>query len=72
MLLLLPPLLVALAVLVLPWTRRRSGVAQPAAEMGQFFAESFERRTGKPLAIVAGDPQIAALVALTAPSRPSL
>jgi hypothetical protein len=40
--------------------------------MGRFFAESFERRTGRPLAIVTGDTRTAALVALTAPSRPSL
>jgi hypothetical protein len=40
--------------------------------MARFFAESFERRTGAPLQIVAGDPRTAALVALGAPSRPSL
>ena len=36
------------------------------------FAESFQRRTGTPLQIVAGDPRTAALIALGAPSRPSL
>ncbi len=73
MLLLLPPLIVALAVLLLPWTFAVDlRVAQPAAEMGRFFAESFERRTGRPLAVVTGDTHTAALVALTAPSRPSL
>jgi hypothetical protein len=40
--------------------------------MGQFFGETFQRRTGQKLAIVAGDPAIAALVALAAKSRPSL
>ena len=40
--------------------------------MAQFFAESFQRRTGTPLQIVAGDPRTAALIALGAPSRPSL
>jgi hypothetical protein len=40
--------------------------------MARFFAESFERRTGHPLAIVGGDPRTAALVALAAPSRPSV
>jgi hypothetical protein len=40
--------------------------------MGRFFAESFERRTGRPLAIVSGDDRTAALVALAAPSRPSI
>jgi hypothetical protein len=40
--------------------------------MGRFFADSFERRTGQPLAVVTGDPDTAALVALGAPSRPSV
>ena len=35
--------------------------------MGPFFADSFQRRTGRRLEIVAGEPRIAALVALTAP-----
>ena len=73
MLLVLPPLIVALAVTILPWTLAVDlRVAQPAAEMGRFFAESFERRTGRPLAIVTGDTHLAALVALIAPSRPSV
>lgn len=72
-LLVLPPLLVALAVVLLPWTLAvELQVAQPAAQMGTFFAENFERRTGRPLAIVTGDTRTAALVALMAPSRPSL
>jgi len=40
--------------------------------MGRFFAESFERRTGAAFAVVAGEPRTAALVALGAPTRPSL
>src|SRR5262249_59876450 len=36
------------------------------------FSERFERRTGVPLQIVTGDARTAALVALGAPSRPSL
>jgi hypothetical protein len=40
--------------------------------MGQFFTESFQRRTGAPLAIVSGDPRISALVALGSPRRPSI
>ena len=40
--------------------------------MGRFFAETFERRTGHPLAIVSGDTRTAALVALSARSRPSV
>ena len=72
-LLLLPPLLVAAVVVLSPWTFGPDlRIAQPAAEMGRFFGDSFARRTGRPLAVVAGDERLAALVAVAAPSRPSL
>jgi len=71
-LLVLPPLLVAAAVVLGPWFGADFLVAQPAGEMGRFFGESFARRTGRPLAIVAGDRRLAALVTIAAPSRPSL
>jgi len=68
-----PPLGVAAAIVALPWLGvSGSGVDRPAAAMGRFFAENFERRTGAPLAIVAGQPRTAALVALGASTRPSL
>jgi hypothetical protein len=47
-------------------------VAQPANAIGSFFAETFTRRTGKSLTIVAGDRRLAALVAVSAPSKPRL
>jgi hypothetical protein len=72
-LLFLPAILVLAAIVALPWTSRTDlSIAQPAAAMGRFFAESFERRTGHPLAVVGGDPETAALVALAAPSKPSV
>jgi hypothetical protein len=72
-LLLVPALLVPAAIILLPWASGTDlRVAQPGAAMGRFFAESFERRTGHPLAIVSGDTHTAALVALSAPSRPSV
>ncbi len=72
-LLLVPPVLAALGVFVLPWTVGADlNTAQPANDMGRYFADTFQRRTGRPLAIVAGDPRAAALVALGAPSRPSV
>ena len=72
-LLIAPPALAAIAVVMLPRTLAVDvRAAQPAQAMGQFFAENFQRRTGHPLAIVAGDPRIAALVALGAQSRPSV
>jgi hypothetical protein len=73
LLLLLPPAIAVAAVVAVPWTAAiELKSAQPARAMGRFFGESFERRTGKPLEIVSGDPRLAALVALAAPSRPSV
>ncbi len=72
-LLVAPPALVALAVLFLPWTLATElKTGQPANAMGAFFADNFQRRVGRPVAYVAGDPQLAALVTVTAPSRPRL
>ena len=68
-----PPAVMAAALLLLPWTFGVDfKVLYPAAEMGRFFADTFERRTGRPLSIVAGDPEIAALIALDRRARPSL
>jgi Dolichyl-phosphate-mannose-protein mannosyltransferase len=72
-LLLVPAILVPAAILVLPWTSGTDlSIAQPANAMGRFFAESFERRTGRPLAVIGGDMDTAALVALAAASRPDV
>jgi hypothetical protein len=72
-LLLVPALFVPVVIGLLPWTTGTElKVAQPAAAMGRFFADSFARRTGHPLAVVSGDVQVAELVALAAPSRPSV
>jgi 4-amino-4-deoxy-L-arabinose transferase-like glycosyltransferase len=72
-LLTVPPALVVLAMLFLPWTLATAlNISQPAGAMGRFFADNFQRRTGQPLAFVAGDPRIASLVAVSAPSRPRL
>jgi 4-amino-4-deoxy-L-arabinose transferase-like glycosyltransferase len=71
-LLIIPPIMAGAALAILPWLNIDLRVTLPAPAMARFFAESFERRTGAPLQIVAGDPRTAALVALGAPSRPSL
>ena len=71
LLLLLPPAIAVVAVLTVPWLAIELKNAQPADAMGAFFADTFQRRTAKPLAIVSGDPRLAALVAIAAPSRPS-
>ncbi len=70
-LLVAPPALVVLGLFVLPWTLTiDQKIAQPANAEGQFFSETFQRRTGKPLPYVSGDARIAPLIALTSPSRP--
>ena len=72
-LLVAPPIAVAAVLLVLPWAYPVDlRVAMPAKEIGQFFSDTFQRRTGKPLTIIAGEPQTASLVAFAAPSRPHL
>jgi hypothetical protein len=72
--LLAAPLAVTLATVALgPWTLAvdlESG--RPAAAMADFFTDSFQRRTGRPLRIVAGDIDDAGLVAAYSPDRPSL
>jgi hypothetical protein len=72
-LLIVPAAFIPLLIVLLPWAAGTDlKIAQPANAMGRFFADSFERRTGRRLAIVTGDPRTAALVALAAPSRPSV
>ncbi len=65
--------MIVAATVTLPWTAAVDlEVSKPANAMGQFFTETFRRRTGKPLAIVIGDVRTAGLVALASPDRPSL
>lgn len=65
-----PALAVVLAIVVQPWIGGKElPTALPARDIARFFAESFERRTNRPLPAVAGDPQLASLIAM-APSRP--
>jgi hypothetical protein len=72
-LLIVPAFFVPFLILLLPWAAGTDlKIAEPAKPMGRFFADNFERRTGQPLAIVTGEPRTAALVALAAPSRPSV
>jgi len=66
-----PPVLVVLGMIVLPWLVAADlKIAQPANAEGSFFADTFKRRTGKPLAYVSGDERIAPLVALGVTNRP--
>jgi len=72
-LLVAPPVLVAFSIAIFPWALGSDlKIAQPANVEGRFYADIFQRRTGKPLAYLSGDPRVAPLVALAAPSRPHL
>jgi len=72
-LLLLPPATVIGSAILLPWTLGIGfDVDRPAGQMGEFFTDTFHRRTGASLRIVAGDAETAALVAMASSDRPSL
>jgi hypothetical protein len=72
-LLLVPAVMVPAAIALLPWTLGTDlTVAEPASAMGRFFAENFQSRTGRPLAVVTGEIGPATVVAIGAPSRPSV
>ncbi len=49
-LLLVPPVLAVVAVFALPWFGVDLNVNKPVRQIAQFFADSFQRRTGTPLA----------------------
>ncbi len=67
-----PVLGVVAGTLFLPWTGANEvATSLPARAIGQFFTDSFARRTNRQLEAVAGDPEIASLVAL-GPGRPHL
>jgi 4-amino-4-deoxy-L-arabinose transferase-like glycosyltransferase len=67
-----PALAAFVSLVILPWIDGPEDVtALPAHEIGRFFGESFERRTGHPLPAVTGDAQLAALIGISA-SRPHL
>jgi len=70
-LLMAPPVIIMLGIVLLPWTFAVDlKISQPANIEGRFFADNFQRRTGKPLRYVTGDAQLAPLIALASPSRP--
>lgn len=67
-----PALAVFVTTLILPWVGGgEEPTTLPASAIGKFFGESFERRTNRSLQAVAGDPQLAALIGMSA-SRPHL
>ncbi|WP_024508246.1 glycosyltransferase family 39 protein [Bradyrhizobium sp. ARR65] len=67
-----PTLVVIAGTLFLPWTSAGEvATTLPARAMAQFFTDSFSRRTSHQLEAVAGDTEIASLIAL-GPGRPHL
>jgi 4-amino-4-deoxy-L-arabinose transferase-like glycosyltransferase len=74
LLIMLVPVAIALiASFAQPW----SGGAEvktliPASDVGRYFSDTYRMRTDRPLQAVAGDPQLAAIVAFGAPSRPHI
>lgn len=68
------PAVALLAVaLIQPWVSSTEvATSLPARAMAQFVAENFENRTKQPLRAVAGDPELATLIALGTPRRPHL
>jgi hypothetical protein len=67
------PALVAIATtILLPWTGADEvPTSLPAKAIAHFFGDNFERRTNQRLRAVAGDPQLASFIALSA-GRPHL
>jgi hypothetical protein len=66
------PALVAIATTIfLPWTGAEVPTSLPAKAIAHFFGDSFERRTNQRLRAVAGDPQLASFIAMSA-GRPHL
>jgi hypothetical protein len=67
-----PALAVVAMTLFVPWTvGGEVTTSLPAAAIGHFFDDSFERRTNRPLAAVSGDAQLATLISLSS-TRPHL
>jgi len=70
-LLLVPAILMAAGVLLLPSVFAVDlRTAQPADEIARFFTDNFERRTQRRLEVVAGEPRLASLVSVASASRP--
>lgn len=70
-LLIFPPALMAAGVLLLPSILGFDlRMAQPADDIAKFMTDNFERRTGRKLEVVGGDPRLASLVSAASVSRP--
>jgi hypothetical protein len=67
-----PALVVIATTILLPWTGDTEvPTSLPAKAIAHFFGDNFERRTNQRLRAVAGDPQLASFIAMSA-GRPHL
>ncbi|MBR0870615.1 glycosyltransferase family 39 protein [Bradyrhizobium tropiciagri] len=67
-----PAAVAVAAALFVPWTGTTEvQTSLPSAAIGRFFDDSYERRTNQRLRAVAGDPELASLIAMEA-RRPHL
>jgi hypothetical protein len=67
-----PAVVAVAATLFLPWAGSNEvPTSLPAVQIAHFFGDSFERRTNQRLRAVAGDPQLAGLIAMDT-GRPHL
>lgn len=68
-----PAAAVLLSIFVQPWTASAEvPTLLPSRDIGRFFNDSYERRTGQPLRAVAGDAELAGLIGFAAKDRPHL
>jgi hypothetical protein len=66
-----PALFAVATTIFLPWTGAEVPTSLPAKAIAHFFGDNFERRTNQRLRAVAGDPQLASFIAMSA-GRPHL
>jgi hypothetical protein len=71
-LLVLPPIAIVAINFGAPWLGRGMMINWPAQAAAQIMNESFQNRTGKPLALLIGPPLYASEIALAAKDRPHI
>jgi hypothetical protein len=69
-LLVIPPLAIVAAVVLVPWIGVAPEIDRPARAIGEFFTETFRRRTAHALTVVAGDAAVTGLIAMDSADRP--
>lgn len=66
-----PAAALLLSIGIQPWMANAEvATSLPSDDIGRFFNDSFERRTGQPLRAVAGDAELATVIGFAAKDRP--